>query len=257
MPRRLRRASTPKPPASDPLTAASWSASALAVEPGKAAYIPLAHRYAGAPAQLALESRRSSSSSPGSRTADKPKLAHNAKYHMHVLANHGIALAGVAHDTLLQSYVLESHKSHDMDNLAQPPSAAEDADLSTRCAARASGRSASIRWRSSAPPQYAAEDADITLQLHRAFYPQIEADDKLSIRSIGSIELPVDAGAVGTWSATACCSTAALLEAQSHELGTRMLRDRTAGAAAGRAAVQPEFAASRSRRSCSSSTSCR
>src|SRR5208282_5985017 len=83
----------------------------------RAAYVPLEHRYAGAPVQLALDAVLARLK-PWFENPDAKKLGQNVKYDQHVLANHGIALAGVAHDTMLQSYVLESHRPHDMDNLA-------------------------------------------------------------------------------------------------------------------------------------------
>ncbi len=86
----------------------------FAVEPGHAAYIPLVHRYAGAPAQLPLDLVLARLK-PWFENPTARKLGQNVKYDQHVLANHGIALAGVAHDTMLQSYVLESHRPHDMD----------------------------------------------------------------------------------------------------------------------------------------------
>ena len=101
----------------DPLTAELVGLS-FAVEAGAAAYVPLAHRYAGAPQQLARDAVLARMK-PWLEDAARAKLGQNAKYDMHVLANHGVRLAGVAHDTLLQSYVLESHQRHDMDSLAE------------------------------------------------------------------------------------------------------------------------------------------
>ena len=89
----------------------------LAITPHDAAYLPLAHIYPGAPDQLnralALAKLK-----PWLESAQHRKLGQNLKYDMHIFANQGIALAGNHEDTLLQSYVLESHKSHDMDSLA-------------------------------------------------------------------------------------------------------------------------------------------
>ncbi|MFN3629524.1 MAG: 5'-3' exonuclease H3TH domain-containing protein, partial [Casimicrobiaceae bacterium] len=90
---------------------------AFAWQPFEAVYIPLAHRYPGAPEQLPLEATLARFK-PWFEDATKKKVAQNAKYDEHVLANHGIALAGLEHDTLLADYVLESHKPHDMDALA-------------------------------------------------------------------------------------------------------------------------------------------
>ena len=89
----------------------------LAVKPASACYIPLAHRYAGAPDQLDRDAtlRRLA---PWLADPTKRKLGQNLKYDQHALANDGLALGGVAHDTLLESYVIESHKPHDMGNLA-------------------------------------------------------------------------------------------------------------------------------------------
>src|SRR6202158_5676322 len=83
----------------------------FSVEPGRASYIPLTHRYAGAPTQLPIDDvlRRLK---PWFEDATKKKLGQNVKYDQHILANYGIALAGVAHDTLLQSYVLQSQRHH-------------------------------------------------------------------------------------------------------------------------------------------------
>jgi DNA polymerase-1 len=90
----------------------------LAVEPGHAAYIPLDHRYAGAPQQLGVDAVLAKLK-PWLENAQAAKLGQNLKYDTHIFANHGVQLAGIQHDTLLQSYVLESHRSHDMDSLAE------------------------------------------------------------------------------------------------------------------------------------------
>src|SRR5690606_17899330 len=89
----------------------------FAVEAGEAAYVPLTHRYAGAPAQLATD-RVLAKLRPWLEDAGKPKVGQNLKYDRHVFANHGVTVRGVVHDTLLQSYVLQSHQRHDMDALA-------------------------------------------------------------------------------------------------------------------------------------------
>src|ERR1700687_1201116 len=89
----------------------------LSVEPGRASYIPPPPRYPGAPTQLPIDDvlRRLK---PWFEDPTRKKIGQNVKYDQHVLANYGIALAGVTHDTLLQSYVLESQRAHDMDSLA-------------------------------------------------------------------------------------------------------------------------------------------
>src|SRR5690606_13552141 len=86
--------------------------------PGCGNYVPLAHDYAGAPGQIPLE-RALEILRPWLENPRCGKLGQNTKYDQHVLANHGIRVAGIVHDTLLESYVLESHQRHDMDSLAQ------------------------------------------------------------------------------------------------------------------------------------------
>ena len=136
----------------------------FAVEPGHAAYLPLAHRYAGAPAQLAEEAALARLK-PWLENPRARKVGQNIKYDQHVLANHGIALRGVAHDTLLQSYVLESHRPHDLDSLAW-----RHLDVKPIAYAEVTGKGAGqIGFEQVAverATEYAAEDADVTLQLH-------------------------------------------------------------------------------------------
>jgi DNA polymerase-1 len=160
----------------------------FAIEPDRAAYLPLAHRYTGAPPQLdraaALEKLR-----PWLEAADKPKLGQNLKYDMHVFANYGITVRGVVHDTLLESFVFESHKPHDMDSLAR-----RHLDVTTITYDDVTGKGASrIGFEQVAverATEYSGEDADVTLQLHQALYPAIEADEKL-LKVYRDIELPV------------------------------------------------------------------
>jgi DNA polymerase-1 len=159
----------------------------LAVEPGHAAYVPLAHRGPDAPEQLprgeVLARLRSWLESP-----DKKKVGQHLKYDEQVLANYGIALNGVQHDTLLQSYVLESHRSHDMDSLAL-----RHLGVKTIKYEDVAGKGAQQIGFDEVPleaaAEYAAEDADITLQLHQALYPQIEPEPGL-LYVYRDIELP-------------------------------------------------------------------
>src|SRR5438552_5212435 len=128
------------------------------------------HRYEGAPEQLPLELVLNRLK-PWLENSAHAKVGQNIKYDMHVLENYGIRLAGVQHDTLLQSYVLESHKSHDMDNLAE-----RHLQLRTTTYDEVTGKGAKrIPFEQVAIEQateYAAEDADVTLRLHRALRPQ-------------------------------------------------------------------------------------
>ncbi len=159
----------------------------LSTEPGRAAYIPVAHAYAGAPAQLSRDEVLAKLK-PWLENPQRAKLGQHFKYDMHVFANHGVQVAGVAHDTLLESYVLESHQRHDMDSLAQRILSIKTIsyDEVTGTGAKRIGFEQVAVERAA---EYAAEDADITLQLHRALHPRIADDDRLS-HIYADIEMP-------------------------------------------------------------------
>ncbi len=191
----------------------------FAVAPGEACYIPLAHHYAGVPPQLDRE-RALAALKPWFEDATRAKLGQNVKYDQHVLANHGIALAGVAHDTLLASYVLESHKPHDMDSLAW-----RHLNWKTIAYADVAGKGASqIPFEQVALDQataYSGEDADVTLRLHAHFAPAIANDAKLA-RIYGDIEIPVREVLFGM-ERHGVLIDAAKLTAQGKELGERAM----------------------------------
>ncbi|HEY2966827.1 MAG TPA: DNA polymerase I [Casimicrobiaceae bacterium] len=191
----------------------------LAIAPGRAAYVPVAHRYAGAPEQLPLDAVLARLK-PWLENPRAKKLGQNVKYDQHVLANHGIALAGVAHDTMLQSYVLESHRLHDLDNLAW-----RHLDVKTLSYAEVAGKGVSqIAFDQVAvdrATEYSAEDADITLQLHSALYPRIAADPGLT-HVYESIELPTRE-VLFRMERNGVLLDPVLLAAQSRVLGERML----------------------------------
>ena len=171
----------------DPLQARLVGIS-FSLEAGHAAYVPVGHRYAGAPPQLAL-THVIARLKPWLEDESRAKLGQHLKYDMHVFANHGVQLAGIRHDTLLQSYVLESHKPHDMDSLAERHLGVKTItydDVTGKGAGRIGFEQVAIERAT----EYAAEDADITLQLHQALYPRIEADAKLA-RIYRDIEMPV------------------------------------------------------------------
>src|SRR3569623_819105 len=148
----------------------------LCCEPGVAAYIPVAHRYQGAPAQLSREYVLERLK-PWLEDAGKPKLGQHLKYDSHVLANHGVSLRGIVHDTLLESYVFESHRSHDMDSLALRHLERKTITYQEVCGKGASqiGFDEVTLDRAT---EYAAEDADVTLQLHQAKWPRIAGSAK-------------------------------------------------------------------------------
>jgi len=150
----------------------------------------------------------------------KKKLGQNIKYDQHAFANDGLALSGVVHDTLLESYVLESHKPHDMDNLA-----GRHLNLSTISYDDVTGKGAKrIPFEQVAidrATEYAAEDADITLRLHRALYPAIAADAKLDY-IYAHIEMPVRE-VLFRMERNGILIDAQLLAQQSRELGERVM----------------------------------
>ena len=162
---------------------------ALATAPGEGAYVPFAHRYPGAPDQLD-EERVLGALRPLLEDPDRPKIGHNLKYDMSVLANHDIAMAGVAHDTMLQSYVLDSTATrHDMDSLAT-----RYLGVRTRKYEEVAGKGAKQITFDQVPLEeagpYAAEDAEVTLRLHDYFTPRL-ADRSGLERVYREIEMPL------------------------------------------------------------------
>lgn len=147
----------------------------LSVEAGQACYIPLKHSTNEDQLDRAetLEILRSWLEDP-----QAPKLGQNLKFDWHILANHGIMLRGIVHDTLLQSYVYESHRSHDMDSLAQRHLGVKTITFEEVCGKGAS-QIGFDQVDIATATQYAAEDADITLRLHQHLWPMIEADQQL------------------------------------------------------------------------------
>jgi DNA polymerase-1 len=147
----------------------------FAVESGKAAYVPVAHDYEGAPKQLerdwVLGQLR-----PLLEDPKQAKLGQNLKYDMNVLANYGIRLQGIAHDTMLESYVLDSTATrHDMDSLALKylsHKAISYEEVAGKGKAQVTFNKVVLETAAA----YAAEDADITLRLHETLWPKLEND---------------------------------------------------------------------------------
>jgi DNA polymerase-1 len=191
----------------------------FSIVPGEAAYLAIAHRYTGAPAQIGVE-QALALLRPWLEDAARAKLGQNLKYDQHVLANHGVHLAGVAHDTLLQSYVLESHARHDMDSLAERHLGVKTIsyDEVTGTGAQRIGFEEVEIARAT---EYAAEDADITLRLHRALYPRVAADQKLRF-VYEQIEMPVRE-VLFRMERNGVLIDAARLDGQSRELAQRLL----------------------------------
>ncbi len=161
----------------------------FAVEAGKAAYLPLAHDYVGAPEQLDLDASLALLK-PLLESAEHKKVGQNLKYDKSVLANHGIDLQGIAFDTMLESYVLNSTASrHDMDSLALAYLNHETIrfeDVAGKGAKQLTFNQIDLEQ---AGP-YAAEDADITLRLHQTLWSQLSEDSALSA-VFEELELPL------------------------------------------------------------------
>ena len=193
---------------------------AVSASPGEAAYIPVGHRYAGAPQQLPLDNVLHRLK-PWLEDASKLKVGQNSKYDRHVFANYGITVRGVAHDTLLESYVLQSHQRHDMDALATRFLGATDLIQYTDVAGKGASQIPFDQVDIQRATDYSAEDADVTLQIHGALWPRIEGDEKLK-RIYSEIEIPV-AGVLLTMERNGVLIDGALLSKQSQELGQKML----------------------------------
>ncbi|CAM3488374.1 DNA polymerase I [Parendozoicomonas haliclonae] len=160
----------------------------FAVKAGEAAYVPLAHDYLDAPQQLdrnaVLEALK-----PLLEDESQRKVGQNLKYDRSVLMRYGIELKGIAFDTMLESYVLDSNGRHDMDTLAEKYLGVKTVkfeDIAGKGAKQLTFNQISLEQ--AAP--YAAEDADITLRLHEALWPQLEKSE--SLKSVFTdIEVPL------------------------------------------------------------------
>lgn len=160
----------------------------FSVEPGEAAYVPLGHDYMGAPKQLELADVLAQFKAILESEHFK-KIGQHMKYDMHVLANHGIIMRGVQFDTMLESYVLDSNDRHDMDSLAL-----KHLGITTTSYEDLAGKGAKQLKMNEIDVEkagyYAAEDADITLRLHLALWPQLQAIPSLE-KVFTEIEMPV------------------------------------------------------------------
>jgi DNA polymerase-1 len=160
----------------------------FAVSEGEAAYVPFGHDYPGAPEQLS-EKDVLGALKPLLENAKIAKIGQNLKYDAHVLANHGIHMQGIAEDTMLESYVLDSTQRHDMDSMALRLLGHETihfVDIAGKGAKQLTFNEIDLEQ---AGP-YAAEDADITLQIHHKLSAQLKAEKKL-MTVYRDIELPL------------------------------------------------------------------
>lgn len=191
----------------------------FAVEPHSAAYVPFGHDYLGAPSQLSEEVVWAALK-PLLEDSNKAKVGQNLKYDRSVLANHGIELRGIAHDTMLESYVVDSTVTrHDMNSLALKYLGIKTIhfeDIAGKGTKQLSFNQ--IKLEEAGP--YAAEDADITLQLHRALLPKLTAAQSL-LDVYRDIELPL-VPVLSRIERQGALVSRELLNQQSHELGLRI-----------------------------------
>ncbi|TDN63007.1 DNA polymerase I [Paraburkholderia sp. BL10I2N1] len=202
----------------DPMTAQLVGLS-ISAETGRAAYIPVAHRGPDTPVQLPRDEVLAKLK-PWLESADKKKVGQHLKYDEQVLANYGIEMNGIEHDTLLQSYVLESHRTHDMDSLALRHLGLKTIkyeDVAGKGAAQIGFDEVALAQAA----EYAAEDADITLRLHQVLYPQIAAEQGLE-HVYRDIEIPTSR-VLRKMERTGVLIDAEKLRVQSGEIATRLV----------------------------------
>ena len=193
----------------------------LSVEPGQAAYLPLTHRSmdATAPPQLPFDGVLARLR-PWLEDAAKKKVGQNLKYDAHVLANHGVRLAGIEHDTLLQSYVYESHRNHGLDDLARRHVGVEERVTYEDICGKGAKQIGFDEVAIDVATRYAAEDADLALRVHRSLYPALAA--RASLDSVyRTIELPTSI-VLQKIERNGVLIDADLLNRQGAELGARM-----------------------------------
>jgi DNA polymerase-1 len=191
----------------------------LSVKVGEACYIPLAHTAPGVADQLPRDEVLARLK-PWLEAGDRKKLLQNAKYDQHVFANHGITLAGIAHDTMLQSYVIESDKGHDLGQLCTRHLGLETIAYEDLCGkgAKQIGFDQVDLERAAT---YAAEDADVTLRVHQTLHPQFAGEPGLS-RIYHDIEMPARQ-VIWQMERTGILIDGAVLSRQSHEIGQKIM----------------------------------
>ncbi|AMK77222.1 MULTISPECIES: DNA polymerase I [Methylomonas] len=192
----------------------------FAVDAGQAAYLPVAHDYPDAPAQLDRQTVLDALK-PLLEDPQKAKLGQNLKYDSHVLVNHGIALRGIQHDTMLESYVLNSTATkHNMDDLAKHYLGVDTIhfeDVAGKGAKQIGFAEVAIEQAS----EYAAEDADITLRLHQTLSAQLQQHPSLWAL-YNEIEVPL-ISVLARIEENGVLIDSAMLAQQSLELANRMI----------------------------------
>ena len=191
----------------------------FSVTPGEAAYMPLHHDYPGAPAQLdtatVLERLR-----PWLEDPTAAKVGQNIKYDLHVMANAGIAVRGYAHDTLLQSYVLEAHRPHSLESLAERHLQRRGLSYEDVCG-KGVHQIPFSQVELEKATRYSGEDSEMTLHVHQVLMPRIERQSGLQ-RVYREIEMPC-VEILHRMERHGVLVDGAVLQQQSRELGERIM----------------------------------
>jgi DNA polymerase-1 len=191
----------------------------VAVQAGEAAYIPLRHSYAGVVQQLPIE-RVLERLKPWLENPAAAKVGQNIKYDTHVFANAGISVRGYAHDTLLQSYVLEAHKPHSLESLASRHLSRQGLSYEDVCG-KGAHQIPFAQVDIARATQYSGEDSEMTLQVHRVLWPQLQASTGL-LEVYRRIEMPT-VEILGRIERHGVLIDSTVLARQSQELAERMV----------------------------------
>jgi len=191
----------------------------LCVAPGHAAYIPVGHDGPDAPVQLPRDEVLARLK-PWLENPAAKKLGQHVKYDRHVLANHGIEVQGYAHDTMLQSYVLEVHKPHGLSSLAERHLGRSGITYEDLCG-KGAHQIPFAQVDVAKAAEYSCEDADQTLAVHQVLWPRLQADEKL--RFVYELEI-ASSEALYRVERNGVLIDAPTLAAQSHELSQRILQ---------------------------------
>jgi DNA polymerase I len=191
----------------------------FAVEPGRAAYVPLAHTYPGAPDQLPLADVLARMQ-PWLEDASRAKVGQNIKYDLHVLQNAGIHARGFVHDSMLQSYVLEAHRSHNLQALAERHLGRHGLSYEDVCG-KGVNQIGFAQVDLAKAAEYSGEDSEMTLQVHQTLWPLVQADAALRY-VYEHIEMPVSV-VLQRVERHGVLIDAAVLARQSQQLAERML----------------------------------
>jgi DNA polymerase-1 len=199
----------------------------FAVEAGRAAYIPLGHSYADAPAQLPMDEVLARLR-PWLEDASRAKVGQNIKYDLHVLENAGIQVRGYRHDTMLESYVLEAHKSHSLESLAERHLGRKGLSYEELCG-KGVNQISFAQVDVERATTYSGEDSEMTLDVHDKLWAEVLADGDAKVENQRSlrfvyehIEMPTSI-VLQRIERNGVLIDAAVLNKQSHQLAERML----------------------------------